>query len=30
VSSRFVAVAIAAKDADGLIGPFSIEYMITS
>ncbi|MBE2268405.1 MAG: M20/M25/M40 family metallo-hydrolase [Anaerolinea sp.] len=27
---RFVAVAVAAKDASGLIGPFSFEYAITN
>ena len=30
VSSRFIGVAIAAKDASGLIGPFSFEYAISN
>jgi hypothetical protein len=30
VASRFIGLAIASKDANGLIGPFSIEYGITS
>ncbi|MCK6578627.1 MAG: M20/M25/M40 family metallo-hydrolase [Anaerolineae bacterium] len=30
VASRFVGVAIAARDANGVIGPFSIEYGISS
>ncbi|MBK8024189.1 MAG: M20/M25/M40 family metallo-hydrolase [Chloroflexi bacterium] len=30
VASRFIGVAVAAKDASGVVGPFSIEYSITN
>jgi len=29
-ANRFTAVAVAAKDVNGLIGPFSFEYTISS